>query len=437
MRFKYAINEVRKLLEELYPIRRALISSGSVKTMQIIENFVEKKIQITSFHSGQAIDTWTIPNTWELINLEIRSENGEKLFDLSDSNLRVVIGSDAFEGWVSIDEFIKHCYVHPKISNAIPYVTNYYGNPDWGVCLSQDELSLIKSKHKKIHVSVQSDSMPGKMQIGRLEVGNLASTAEQIFFSTYNCHPQMAHNELSGPIVWAMIAKSIIKKSSSQKLKYKYIFHIGPETIGAIALLSYKFSEMKALMKAGHVLTCLGIKSGYTFMPSRKGNTYADKALKFCLYDLDLQYEEKAFADRGSDERQYCFPGVDLPVCSMMTAKYHDYPEYHTNLDNLELISDEQLINSYNFYMHLIDIYETNISPRTKTIGEPMLSKYSLWQSKNIAGLSAIENKKILAFLAECDGQSDLIDIAFKLKLKYHEVLKIANALLNYDLITN
>jgi len=434
-RYNDSSAEIGRLLEILYPIRRSLISSGSEKTLNVIEEFVSGKIEVTSFLSGTIIDTWEVPNKWELIDLKITSENGELLFDLSDSNLRVVIGSPAFEGWVDLDEFIRHCYVHPSISNAIPYVTNYYGNPDWGVCLSKDELDFLKFNHKKIHVSLLTKSQPGALQIGRLEVGNLDYSAEQIFFSTYNCHPQMANNELSGPIVWSMLAKALIEISKVRQLKYKYVFHIGPETIGAIALLNSRFDEMKSFMRAGHVLTCLGIENKYCYMPSRDGNSFADKALKFCFDDLAIDYSIKSFADRGSDERQYCYPQVDLPVCSMMTAKYHEYPEYHTNLDNLELISIKQLIDSYNFYMHLINIYETNYSPIVKTRGEPMLSKYYLWPSENIAGFSANKNKAMLGLLAECDGESDLIDISKKLSLKYEEILKIATTLKGCDLI--
>ena len=39
------------------------------------------------------------------------------------------------------------------------------------------------------------------------------------------------------------------------------------------------------------------------------------------------------FSPNGSDERQYCSIGYNLPVGVILSKPYYNYPEYHTSLD--------------------------------------------------------------------------------------------------------
>ena len=124
---------------------------------------------------------------------------------------------------------------------------------------------------------------------------------EEIFFSSYLCHPSMANNELSGPVLLSEILTFVKNLKHRQ---YTYRFVLLPETIGSISYLSKKLNELKKKVFCGYVLSCVGDERNYSHVASRKGNNLADIALQSALLNLEnvIFYD---FLERGSDERQY------------------------------------------------------------------------------------------------------------------------------------
>ena len=71
---------------------------------------------------------------------------------------------------------------------------------------------------------------------------------------------------------------------------------------------------LKSNIICGFNLTCVGDERAYSYVSSRKGDTIADHAIRSALIGLP-NVKKYSYLDRGSDERQYCAPGIDLPVC--------------------------------------------------------------------------------------------------------------------------
>ena len=111
-----------------------------------------------------------------------------------------------------------------------------------------------------------------------------------------------------------------------------------------------------------------------------------------------VNYKEYSFLERGSDERQYCSPGIDLPVCSIMRSKYNTFEEYHTSYDNLEFVSEDGLQGTFEIYCNLIDEIERDIIPVCKIMAEPMMSKRGLRPTIGKRD-SAISTKIFMDFL--------------------------------------
>lgn len=246
----------------------------------------------------------------------------------------------------------------------------------------------------------------------------------------------MAQNELSGPMVWSLLAAVLQKNEKSLNLKRKYFFSMGPETIGAIALIDY-FFKSDCRPNSCSVLTCLGsLSETYTIQEGRKKNSLIENIMYVSVRDRshDERIKFDDFSRRGSDERQFDYPGVDFSCSYFSTKKYHQYAEYHSSKDDLQFISIDQIIKSTEMYLYAIFLLENNDRYVTTTYGEPKLSNYGLWPVENIGG-RVPSSVNPLNLLVQFDGTNELIDIAINLNLNFIELLKMTKKFLENNLI--
>ena len=297
-----------------------------------------------------------------------------------------------------------------------------------GFCISEnDKKKLPAGKYK---VKIDSKLFNGKLEIAEAYIKG--KVKKEIFFSTYICHPSMANNETSGIVVLTALLKYLSDNYKNNYYSYRFIFV--PETIGSIAYLSKNFKKMKKNIICGLNLSCVGDEKAYSLVKSRFGNSLSDRAIQASLLGFK-NFKEYSFLNRGSDERQYCSPGVDLPIASVMRSKYGTYKQYHTSNDDLNFVSPEGLANTFNIYVQILKYIEgKRIYKYNNFLYEPFLTKYSLYPS-----LGTVHNKNItkdiLNFLAYSDGNHDEEEIAKIIKLDIKSVKKIAKTLLNAKLI--
>ena len=147
------------------------------------------------------------------------------------------------------------------------------------------------------------------------------------------------------------------------------------------------------------------------------------------------KYKTYTWLQRGSDERQYCSPGIDLPIASMMRSKYGDYSEYHTSLDNLRnVVTPAGLEGGYNVIKKAIEIFEMNCFPKTTSLGEPQLSKKNLYPSLSMKN-SSNSARLLMNVLSYCDGKTPVVEIAEKVNKPIWSIYPIIEILSKNKLI--
>ncbi len=419
--------EMHELCRELFPICRSLTGNGFRQSLAILGQHLPelRKVEVPT---GTKCFDWEVPREWNIKDAYITGPDGKKICDFKRSNLHVVGYSTPVNKTVSLDELQEHLYSLPEQPDAIPYVTSYY-KERWGFCITQNERARLASGEYRVFID--SELKNGSLTYGELIIPG--SLEKEVFMSSYLCHPSLANNELSGPVVTTFLAKWL---AEIKNRKYTYRIVIIPETIGSIAYLSENYKEMKRNVVAGFNITCVGDERAYSYLPSRRGNTLADKVALHVLKHMHPDFVPYTFLDRGSDERQYCSPGIDLPVCSLMRTKYGCYPEYHTSLDDLNLVTPAGLLGGYEVLKKAIECLEFDEHLRSTVLCEPQLGKRGLYPTISTKD-SGSKVRDMMNFLAYSDGCLSSLDIAEKInaplwklqdtlkKLKKEKVLEL------------
>lgn len=413
--------EMLQWARDLFPLHRSITGEGLRETLRYLQQLMPA-LRIGEIASGTQVFGWRVPQEWSIEEAYIEDEQGVRLVDIADHNLHLVGYSEPIDQWFSLSDLQNHLYSLPEQPNAIPYVTSYYKR-HWGFCLTHAQRDSFQEE--RYHVVIDSDFYDGVLNYGELLLAGESN--KEILISTYVCHPSMANNELSGPVLATALARWLEKLE--RRFSYRILFV--PETIGAIGYLDMFASKMKEDTVAGFVLSCVGDERSYSMIPSRLGNTLADRVLKVVLSSMSEgeQVQYYSYLDRGSDERQYCSPGIDLPVVGFCRTKYGEYSEYHTSLDDFSVVTAAGLQGAFDVMYSVINLLENNDYYRACQHCEPQLGQYEgLYSTLSFMQGCKPDDTEItprewLHLLAYADGGHDLIDLVNVTRISPEKVI--------------
>lgn len=415
------------LAKKLFPICRSITGNGFRQSLNIIRDEIPE-IQVVEVPSGTTFFDWTVPNEWNIKEGYIETLQGEKIIDFNNSNLHVLGYSLPVDKVITREELLNHVYTIPEQPDWIPYVTSYY-KERWGFCMSEKQKEKLCCK--QYHVKIDSSLTQGGLTYGELVIPG--ESKEEIMFTSYLCHPSMANNELSGPVVLTELIK-YLKSLSYRRYTYRFLFN--PETIGSIVYLAKNLEELKQNVKAGFVVSCVGDERAYSYIQSKYANTLADLVTQNVLKFHAPNYNTYSFLKRGSDERQFCSSGIDLPFCGICRSKYMEYPEYHTSADNMELITPKGLAESLDLLIKIINALEYNFKYQVNCKCEPQLGKRGLYPTVSRKGaydaVIAIKD-----FIAYADGKNNLVEISNIINQPIDTLIPIIKDLKEKELIVH
>jgi aminopeptidase-like protein/aminoglycoside N3'-acetyltransferase len=426
-----------KLLKELYPLHRTLVSDDTDQAYEIVKNYIPKTLttKIEEYKCGREAWYWQVPYRYKVNKAILKDEDGKVYADFFINYLHIWSYSISVNKKVTFKELEKHLYFNEKRPNAIPWYFKFY-DKTWGFCISyNDYLSMPKDKNYYVEIDSEFLDSPGfKTMSSYLDYG----CKKDFLLTTNICHPNQVNDSITGLVVAVEIAKRLSNKPIENPTKnLRFLFC--PETIGSIVYLSQNEDLIEKISSATFI-EMVGHKNDDAFILqlSRNKDDLINKIYRYVLDKQNHKYSVRPFA-RWNDEGVINGPGVNIPCPFIMRGEYlkdeneaYDnkatryYDEYHTSDDNPDIISYEKLIETADMVEEVVRIYATNYIPKQTKKGiiflAPLGLHVSFWDNPELCG-------KIEKILLRLEGNMSIFEISNELDMDYWECKDFIDAL--------
>jgi aminopeptidase-like protein len=416
--------EALELMRTLYPLCRSLTGDGVRATFDEIERHIP--LRRTEVASGSEIFDWIVPDEWNIRDAYVATPDGTRVIDFRRSTLHVVGYSEPIHERMPLSRLRERLHTLPDRPGVIPYRTSYY-HRTWGFCLSHADLLALEDG--EYEVMIDSTLAPGHLTFAELELeGELK---DEVLLSTYVCHPALAHDNLSGIAVAALLGKAL----SRRRLRHTFRILFAPGTIGPLCWLHANRDRLDRVAH-GIAISCIGDDGDFTYKRTRRGSAAVDRAVALVLRDAGKPHRMLEWEPWGGDERQFNSPGFNLPVGTLQRTPHAEYDGYHTSADSLERMSADGMADAVRTLLAVVDVLDTDRTMVNRSpYGEPQLGRRGLYRTSGGAVATPHDERALLWVLNLSDGATSLVDIAAASGLAYPVIRRAAERLEQVELL--
>lgn len=395
--------DAHALVRTLFPLPRSITGPGLRSTVNRLAEWIP--LQVTEVPSGTRVFDWTIPDEWTIEDAYLEHESGRRFAEFSQSSLHLVSYSLPVDEWMTLEQLRPYLHSLPAHPEWIPYRTSYY-SPTWGFCLPDRELSTLPAG--RYRVVIRARLAPGSLTLAECSIAG--QTDEEVLVFAHDCHPALANDNLSGIAVAVELARFLLQT----RPRYTYRFLFAPATIGSLAWLATHEPDLGRI-RHGLVLSLLGGPGPLHYKRSRRGDHSVDRAAGAVLGEFPGS-RVLEFSPWGYDERQFCSPGINLPMGRLTRTPNGEFPEYHTSADHPGFLTADALGHSWLACLKIFAALESearyrNLSPK----GEPQLGRRGLYKPMGGHHPGAADQQMALLWMLNfSDGDHSLLDIALR-----------------------
>lgn len=365
------MDRMMTLLKDLTPLNRVICSSDYDTTIRYMKELLPFR-EIT-YSSDNAYNGWVIPPSWDVTRARIAYQ-GQTIYDGCHHPMAVMALSAPFAGRVSRKELRRHLHYDHRYPEAIPFHFRQLFRSherDWGFCVPRTFYDGLEEGD--YDVLIETAEWPGTLRV--LDYTLEGRSSNTIVFGANLDHPGVANDGLSGVAVGVALFEALRKRQRKTNFSYRLV--LAPGIIGNEYYLGHLPPDERESLLEGVMLEMLGSSTELALQFSRDHRSNIETSLADALVEKGCQHHTGEFASALIND-EYIWEAYGIPMASL--SRY-PYSEYHTSLDNYELIDRTRLEEAVEALLHAIDMLESGAIVRKRFLGNICLSnpRYNLY----------------------------------------------------------